>query len=95
MSTQTDWVGGGVSSAPKPFKDIRNTRESLAEEKARLCLELGGLIKRAPPKVVNGSVQTVREWQQARAAAAKVAASSRSSGQELRTAINNMQRFGS
>lgn len=94
MSTQTDWVGGGINRAPKPFKDIRNTRESVAQEKARLCLELGALIKHPPPAVINGSVQIVREWTAARAAAAKVAASSRSSGQELRTAINNMRRFG-
>jgi hypothetical protein len=95
VSAQSDWVGGSFSPQAKPFKDVRNTRESVAEEKARLCLELGALIKRPPASVVNGSVQSVREWQAARAAAAKVAGSSRSSGQELRTAIGNMRRFDS
>lgn len=39
---------GFVAPAPE-FVDIRNQRESVAEEKARLCLELNGLCKTPPP----------------------------------------------
>lgn len=92
---QSDWVGGGISISQKPFKDIRNTKSSIAEEKAMLLLDLGSLLKSPPDKVINGGVKITREWVAARAAAAKVAGSSRSSSQELRTAINNMRRFGS
>lgn len=34
MTQQLDWVGG---QPPREFKDIRNTRPSVAEEKADLC----------------------------------------------------------
>ena len=71
MTAQSDWVGGAEQATPRVFKDMRNTRESVAEEKARLYLELGSLIKAPPSRVINGSVQIVREWQAARAAAAK------------------------
>jgi hypothetical protein len=33
----------------KEFRDIRNTRESVADEKARLCLELNSLCRTPPP----------------------------------------------
>ena len=92
MSHQLDWVGG-PQAEPRQFKDIRSTRPSVAEEKAAKCLELGALLKRPPAAVVNGSVNVTREWQAARAAASKVAGSSRSSVQELSAAINNMRRF--
>jgi len=92
---QSDWVGGGVAAAQKPFKDIRNTRPSVAEEKAMLLLDLGAMLKKPPDKVINGDVKISHEWVAARAAAAKIAGSSRSSSQEIRTAINNMRRFGS
>lgn len=37
-------------AAPTPaFVDIRNQRESVAEEKARLCMELNALCKTPPP----------------------------------------------
>lgn len=93
MSTQTDWVGGGASADPKPCKDIRNTRPTVAEEKAQLALELGRIISKCPVRVQNGSVNLVREWRATKDAAAKVCANSRSSAQQLRTAINSMSRF--
>jgi len=92
MSEQLDWVGAPHSDS-RPFRDIRNQRPSVAEQKAALALELGRLLTKPPASVVNGSVQKVREWQAARARAAKVAGSSRSSVPELTAAINNMRRF--
>lgn len=95
MSTQSDWVGNTPPDAVRQFKDIRNTRDSVAAEKARLSLELHQLMKKPPAKVVNGSVQVVRRWQAAREAARKVAGSARSSTQDLRSAINSMRGFES
>jgi hypothetical protein len=46
---QADWVGAPAVES-KPFKDIRNTRESVAEEKARLVMELGGFLRSPPPQ---------------------------------------------
>lgn len=39
----------GYAEPAAPFRDIRNTRESVAEEKARLCLELNAICKTPPP----------------------------------------------
>lgn len=89
--TQLDWVG--EAPAPKAFKDIRNTRPTVAEEKAELALKLGRLCNKVPPSINGASVDGVRAWRKARDAAAKVAASKRSSVQELTAAISNMQRF--
>lgn len=89
---QHDWIGGPQTDE-KPFKDIRNQRSTVAEEKARLCLELGVLINRVPQSVRNGSVNITRQWRADRDKAAKVAASSRSSVQELNSAINSMTRY--
>jgi hypothetical protein len=85
---------GPVEQAPTaPFRDIRNTRESVAEEKARLCLELLGLC-RAPPRSLNSaSVNRVREWRAAHKSALKVLASKASSRGELSSAINSMRSF--
>ena len=91
---QTDWVGAPEVAA-KPFRDIRNTRESVAEEKARLAMELGLLLKKPPACVINGSVQIVRSWTAAREAARKVAGSARSSTHDLRSSINAMRGFES
>jgi hypothetical protein len=89
---QLDWIGGEKPGAR--FKDVRNTRPSIAEEKAELALRLGDLINKAPPALAaGGSINAVREWRVARAAAAKIAGNSRSSVQELTSAISNMQRF--
>lgn len=38
---QIDFIGD--LPPPRPFKDIRNTRSSSAEEKAQLVIELGRL----------------------------------------------------
>jgi hypothetical protein len=90
--SQLDWVGA-PSAEGKPFKDIRNTRPSVAEEKARLLMELGVLLRKVPESVKSGSVNRVREWREDQGKAAKVAANSRASAQEIRTAINSFNRY--
>lgn len=93
MSTQTDWVSETTPKQAKPFKDIRSTRPTVAEEKAQLLMQLGTLIHTCPICVRDGSVNTVRAWRATRDAAAKVAGNSRSSAQQIRTAINSMARY--
>ena len=88
---QVDWVGS--AALPKPFRDIRNQRDSVAEEKARLSLELHDLLARVPMVAKNGSVNAVREWKATHTECKKVVESSRSSVHELRSAINRMRRF--
>jgi hypothetical protein len=91
--------GGGMTdlfwhqTPPQPFKDIRSTRPSVAEQKAELALQLGRLIARCPPGIANGSINATREWVAARKQAAATAKSTRSSVQDLTAAISNMERF--
>ena len=88
---QLDWVG---EPQRKPFKDIRNTRESSAEEKARLALELGSMCNTCPAAIKNGgTINQVREWKRDREAAMKVAGNKRASIHDLTAAINSMRRY--
>lgn len=89
--SQIDFVG---APDPAPFRDIGNTRDSTAEEKARLCLRLGNLIKSIPPRIkTGGSVNDVRQWRDDHAKSVKVAGNARSSTQELRSAISRMEKW--
>lgn len=90
MSEQLDWVGG---ISPKEFRDIRNQRSSTAETKANLLLDLGRMINKVPPHIMAAGIERTREWVAARDAAAKIAASSRSSIPDLTRAIASMNRF--
>jgi hypothetical protein len=88
---QIDWIG---APQRKPFKDINNTRESTAQEKARLALELGNICNTCPASIKSGgSINDVRNWKHARESAMKVAGNARSSVNELTAAINSMRRF--
>lgn len=87
--SQLDWVGNTAPDAQA--RVIRNTRPSSAETKAVLVLQLGELINTIPPRIkAGGTVDSVRAWKKTREAAAKVAGNSRSSEQELTSAIKNM-----
>lgn len=77
----------------QPFVDIRNQRESVAEEKARLCMELNVMCKRAPRFLSDASVQTVRAWQYAHKSAMKTLACKDSSRQQLSTAIESLRSY--
>lgn len=60
----------------KPIRpDIRNQRESVAEEKARLCLELNSLCKSPPRSLNSASINVVRAWRVEHKAASKILAS--------------------
>ena len=87
---QLDWVGGAPE---RKFKDIRNQRESIAEQKAHLCKRIGELCNKVPPKIANGSINITREWRATRDAAMKTAGSSRSSINQLEQALNSMARW--
>ena len=88
---QLDWVG---EPPPKKFKDIRNTQDAVAEEKARLCKAIGDVCNyRLPESVKAGSVNAVREWKKAREESMKVAGNKRASVNELSAALSNMGRF--
>lgn len=81
-------------SPPRPaFKDTRNTRPTVAQQKAELLLELGRLINRIPASVRDGSIQKTREWRFTREAAQKIAANSRSSVHDLTRAIGSMKPY--
>lgn len=83
----------GAAPVAVPFKDIRNTRPSVAEEKAALCLQIGELARKVPASVCNGSVNKVREWKAVAVSALKTAGSRRSAVPDLTAAITNLARF--
>jgi hypothetical protein len=83
----------GYAAPVRPFKDIRKQRDSVAERKAELLLELGQLISKVPPAVRDGSIQVVRLWQSRRDAAAKVAGNRRSSIHDLTRAIGSLAEY--
>jgi hypothetical protein len=84
---------GQVPQPPRtPFVDIRNQRESVAEEKARLCLELGALCKTPPRSLSSASINRVREWRAAHKGALKVLGSKQSSPH--RAAVGDQQHAG-
>lgn len=89
---QVDWVGA-TSKKVRQFKDIRNQNTKLAEEKARLCHQIGALTNRVPAAIMASGVVKTREWMAARDASAKTVANSRSSVAELQIALKRMQAF--
>lgn len=78
---------------PRPFKDIRSTRSSSAEEKAQLILELGRLCQNPPESVRNGSINKTRDWVACQKVGKALCANSRASAVQLTSAIANMRRF--
>lgn len=89
--SQLDFIGGGAQ--PAPFKDIRNTRPTAAEEKTALCLELGRLCMKVPPAIQSGSIEQTRAWAGAQKVALALVKNSRASIPMLTAAISNMRRF--
>lgn len=82
---QLDWVGG--------FKDIRNQRDAVAEEKAVLCKQIGSICNKVPKNYSQMDVIQIRSFKKDREAAMKVAGSKRSSINDLTAALSNMQRY--
>jgi hypothetical protein len=83
----------GYAAERAPFVDIRNTRESVAEEKARLCHDLNTLCRVVPKSLNSASVNRVREFRAAHKMAMKVLGSKQSSRTDLLSAINSMKGF--
>jgi hypothetical protein len=81
----------GYAPPVEPFTDIRNQRESVAEEKARLCLELNAMCKKAPRFLSTASIQTVRGWAATHKQAMKTLGNKQASRAELTTAIESMR----
>lgn len=88
---QLDFIGD--LPPPRPFKDIRSTRSSAAEEKAQLLLELGRLCQTPPQSVRNGSINLTREWMACQKTGRGLCANTRASIPHLTAAIANMRRF--
>ncbi len=84
---------GGEPVVTNPFKDIRNTRPSTAEEKAHLHMTLGRLCKTPPPKVLNGSVRLTREWLQHQKAGLALAGNARASVPQLTAQIATLRSY--
>lgn len=89
---QVDFVGGAMP-ARAFLGQVTNTNDRVAEEKARLNLELGKLMNKPPQSVVNGSVQLTRRWIDCRKKAEKVAKSTRQTVPELQGAVQMMKAF--
>lgn len=88
---QLDWVGHEPKKR-KGFKDIRNTRDAVAEHKAQLCDKLRILMHSVPSALkAGGSINEVREFKNALGAAHKVYASARSSVFELEQQLNSLR----
>lgn len=88
---QLDWV-----SEPKtrPFRDIRNTRDTTAQEKARLCLLIGKAMNTVPASLKSGgSINQVMAWKRERAEVEKVVNSKRASVSELEAALNKIRKW--
>ena len=88
----SDFFGDDAPPSRRPAAQ-RNTRPTIAEEKARLALELSAYCLKSPPVVVNGSVQQVRLWKSRQEAAMKILKSSRHSVTQLEIAIRQMREF--
>jgi hypothetical protein len=83
-------------TAPTPgFKDIGNQRESVAQEKARLCQELNALLRTTPKAHRIASVQQVIKYKHAHKLALKVLQCKTSSRHELQSAITSIAAFHS
>jgi hypothetical protein len=83
--TQPDFFGGGEVEAP--FRDIGNTRDSTAEQKAMLVLRINRAAASVPPKVLNGSIQATRTWVLHRAAGAEAGGRQESLGGRFCSAL--------
>jgi hypothetical protein len=79
---------------PKPeLRDIGNQRESVAEEKARLCKRLNEILRSTPKRLNSASVNEVRAWKISHSESLKVLKSSKSSRQELQQRIVAMSAY--
>jgi hypothetical protein len=76
-----------------PFRDIRNQRDTVAEEKAELCAVLNRLLRSVPASIRGASINKTRAYMAERERCLKVLKSPRSSRVELQSAINTMRQY--
>lgn len=67
--------------------------ESIQQEKAILCKQLGELVMKIPPSICNGSVQLVRQWKEDRAKAEKVIRNKKASTNMLKSTLSLMEKY--
>lgn len=92
MSEQHDWVGGETLGT-RVMKPARDTRDSVADQKARLSLRLHKLCQYCPEKVRNGDVFKTRQWVMCQSSAKKVASKVRASANEMQMAITSLEGY--
>lgn len=92
MSSQSDWIGS-EPVADRARRQMRDTRDSVADQKAHLSLRLHKLCQYCPDAVRNGDVFRTREWVSRQAAAKKTAAKVRSSANELQMAVTSLEGY--
>lgn len=83
----------GYTEPKAPFRDIRNQRDSVAEERAELCAVLNRLTRSVPASIRGASINKTRAYMAERERCLKMLKSSRSSRTELLSAINTMRRY--
>ena len=83
----------GFNPLQAGFVDIRNQRDSVAEEEAELCKLLNDLLHKIPKGINSASVNKVRQFKKDHARCLKVLSSRRSSRSELLGAIESMRAY--
>ena len=83
----------GFAQPVAQFRDIRNTRPSVAEQKAELCLRLSQMCRKVPPSICSADIKTTRNFVHHLGAAKKILAKKSASVQELQTAISQLESF--
>lgn len=83
----------GYTPPRAPFKDIRNQRDSVADEKAQLCAILNRMLRQVPDSIRGASINKTRAYMAERERCLKVLKSTRSSRVELQSAINTMRQY--
>lgn len=81
----------GYAPAIAGFVDIRNQRDSVAEEKAHLCKLLNDRLRKIPSGINSASVNKVRQYKRDHERCLKILQSKRSSRSELLGAIESMR----
>ena len=91
--TQFDFVGDLPDAKTKEFRDVRNTRATVAQEKAFLVLRLHRLAQYCPKKVRDSGVMETAAWVARQSTAKKVAAKKSATVPELTTAIGSLEAY--
>jgi hypothetical protein len=83
----------GAIAEQEPFKDIRNQRASVAEEKAALCATLNAMLRRSPMASSIASINAARAFKAEHKRTLTILKNPESSRQQLESAVNTMRHF--